>query len=97
MFHHVAMFRFNEGTTAEQVAAVGTGLATLPDQIDVLVAYRFGPDAGVTPGSWDFVVIADLADASDYPVYKNDPAHVAVVNDVIAPIVAQAARVQFVT
>lgn len=96
MFHHVAMFRFKEGTTAEQVEAVDTALAALPDQIDVLLGYQFGPDAGVTEGSWDFVVIADLADASGYPVYKNHPAHVAAVDDVIAPIVAEAARVQFV-
>jgi len=97
MFHHVAMFRFKDGTTAEQIEAVGTALGALPDQIDVLLGYRFGPDAGITEGSWSFVVIADLADSSDYPSYKNHPAHVAVVNDLIAPIVAQAARVQFET
>lgn len=97
MFHHVAMFRFEEGTTDAQVAAVTAGLAALPDQIDVLVGYRFGPDAGVTEGSWDYVVVADLRDADAYPVYRDHPVHRAVVNDLIAPLVVEAARVQFVT
>jgi hypothetical protein len=97
MFHHVAMFRFKDGTTAEQVSAVDTALAALPDQIDVLAGYRFGPDAGVTEGSWDYIVIADLADASDFPAYRNHPAHAAAVADVISPIVAESARVQFET
>jgi len=96
MFHHVAMFRFIDGTTDDQIAAVTAGLAALPDEIDVLTGYRFAPDAGVTDGSWDYVVIADLPDAAAYPVYKNHPAHVAAVRDLISPIVAEAARVQFV-
>jgi len=97
VFHHVAMFRFKEETTADQVAAVTEALAALPDAIDVLSGYRFAPDAGVTEGSWDYVVIADLPDADAYLTYKNHPAHRAVVEDLIAPIVREAARVQFTT
>jgi len=97
VFHHVAMFKFEDGTTAEQVAAVTAGLAALPDAIDVLAGYRFAPDAGVTEGSWDYVVIADLPDADAYLTYKNHPAHRAVVDELIAPIVREAARVQFTT
>ena len=95
MFHHVAMFRFKEGTTAGQVDAAAAALAALPSQIDVLMGYRFGPDAGVTEGSWDFAVVADLADAGDFPTYRDHPAHRAVVTDFMAPIIAEGARVQF--
>jgi len=95
MFHHVAMFKFKDGTTPEQVTAVTAGLARLPDEIDVLAGYRFAPDAGVTEGSWDYVVIADLPNANAYLAYKNHPAHIAAVRELIAPIVAEATRVQF--
>ena len=95
MIHHVAMFRFNEGTTAEQIAAATTALATLPAQIDVLVGYKFGPDARITDGSWDFVVVADLANADDFVTYRDHPAHRAVVTNFMAPIIAEGARVQF--
>jgi hypothetical protein len=95
MFHHVAMFCFNEGTTAEQIDAATAALAALPAQIAVLIGYRFGPDAGITEGSWDYVVVADLADAGDFPTYRDHPAHRAIVTDFMAPIIAEGARVQF--
>lgn len=97
MFHHVALFRFKEGTTEKQIDVVTAALDALPDQITVLAGYRFGRDAGITDGSWDYAVVADVSDAIDYPAYRDHPAHRAVVNDLIAPLVAEAARVQFET
>ncbi len=97
MFHHVAMFRFKEGTTVEQVDAATAALAALPSQIDVLIGYRFGPDAGVTDGSWDYAVVADVADAADFVTYRDHPTHRAVVTDFMSPIIAEGARVQFET
>jgi hypothetical protein len=95
MIHHVAMFRFKEGTTAEQVDAAEAALAALPAQIDVLVDYKFGSDLGLTDGSWDFVVVADVADAADFATYRDHPAHRAVVTNFMAPIIDKGARVQF--
>ncbi|MEA2023094.1 MAG: Dabb family protein [Actinomycetota bacterium] len=95
MFHHVAMFRFKEGTTAEQVDAATTALRALPSQIDVLTRYKCGPDAGITDGSWDYVVVADVADSDDFATYRDHPAHRAVVTDFMAPIIAEGVRVQF--
>ncbi|MEN8235774.1 MAG: Dabb family protein [Actinomycetota bacterium] len=97
MFHHVAMFRFAEGTTDEQVDAVDAALAALPGVIDVLVGYRFGRDAGVTDGAWDYVVVADLAGSEDFPTYRDHPQHRAIVEDVVKPLVVEAARIQFET
>ena len=97
MFHHVAMFRFKEGTTAEQVDAATAALRALPSKIDVLIGYRHGPDAGITDRSWDYVVVADVANAADFVTYRDHPAHRAVVTDFMAPIIAEGARVQFET
>lgn len=94
MFHHMAMFRFNPGTTKDQIDSITDGLASLPDQIDVLSGYRFGPDAGIAEGSWDYGVAADFADETHYAAYSNHPAHVAVIKDRIAPVVSEIARVQ---
>ena len=95
MIRHVALFRFKEWTTAEQVAAAAPALAGLPAQIDVLVDYKFGSDAGLTDGSWDFVVVADVADAAAFATYRDHPAHRAVVTNFMAPIIDEGARVQF--
>ncbi len=95
MIHHVAMFRFKEGTTTEQVEAATAALEALPAQIDVLVEYRCGFDLGVMDGTWDFVVVADVADTDDFVTYRDHPAHRAVVTDFMAPIIAEGARIQF--
>ncbi len=95
MIHHVAMFRFKEGTTAEQVDAAAEALNALPAQIDVLIDYKCGSDLGLMDGTWDFVVAADVANADDFVTYKDHPAHRAVVTNFMAPIIAEGARIQF--
>ena len=95
MIHHVAMFRFNEGTTTEQVNAAAEALNALPPQIDVLIGYKCGADLGLMDGTWDFVVVADVANTDDFITYKDHPAHRAVVTNFMAPIIAEGARVQF--
>lgn len=95
MFHHMVMFRFKDDTTEDEIDAITAGLAALPSQIDVLGNYRFGPDAGITEGSWDYGVAADFTDEGHYPEYSSHPAHVAVFKERIAPVVEEIARVQF--
>jgi hypothetical protein len=95
MFHHMVMFRFRAGTSEDQIDAITDGLASLPGKIDVLSGYRFGPDAGITDGSWDYGVAADFVDEAHYPDYSSHPAHVTVFKDRIAPVVDEIARVQF--
>ncbi len=95
MIHHVAMFRFKEGTTSEQVDAATAALEALPSQIDVLVGYKCGSDLGLMDGTWDFVVVADVENADDFITYRDHPAHRAVVTNFMAPIIAEGARIQF--
>ena len=95
MLRHVALLRFKPETTNKQVEAAMEALSVLPDQIDVLRKFRFGPDARITEGAWDFAVVAVLDNADDYVAYRDDPAHVAVLRDYLAPLISEAARIQF--
>jgi hypothetical protein len=95
MLRHIALFRFKPETTDEQIEAAVVALSTLPDQIDVLRKFRFGPDVGITDGAWDFAVVAVLDGADDYAIYRDHPSHVAVLRDYVAPLISEAARVQF--
>jgi hypothetical protein len=95
MFRHVAMFRWVEGATDAQVSAVEAGLSELPGRIPTLRAYRFGRDAGINQGNFDFVVVADFDDVDGYLRYRDDPAHQAVLAELIRPILAERAAVQF--
>lgn len=95
MFHHIVMFRFRTGTTPEQIEAITEGLSSLPGKIDVLEHYRFGTDAGITDGAWDYGVSARFTTEADYLLYASHPAHVDVIRTTITPVVDEIARVQF--
>ena len=94
---HVAMFRFAEGTTDDQRAALAAGLAVMPAATGAIAAdrYRHGPDVGLNPASWDYVVVADFASADDYLTYRDHPDHRALIRDLVEPIVAERASVQY--
>lgn len=95
MLRHVAMFRFVEGTDAARVGRLTAALDALPEQIDEIVAYEFGPDLGLSDGAHDYVVVADFDDVDGWRAYRDHPAHRAVIDDLLAPILAERAVVQF--
>jgi hypothetical protein len=86
--------RWAEGTTEAQIEAVIEAVATLPSIIPEIVHFRFGRDAKVNEGNFDFAVVADFADADGYRVYRDDPAHRAMIDEKIKPILAERAAIQ---
>lgn len=92
---HVAMFKWAEGTTTGQQDEVAARLSELPGLIPEIREYGVGPDMGLSPGTYDFVVVGDFADREAYQAYRDHPAHRAVVDECIAPIVAERAVVQY--
>lgn len=96
-FRHVVMFRFAAAATDERRAALAAGLATMSAATGALAesAYRHGPDLGLNPASWDYVVVADFASADRYLVYRDHPDHRALIRDLVEPIVVERASVQY--
>lgn len=92
---HVALFRFAEHATPADVQAVTDALAGLPAEIDALLAYRVGPDLGLTDGSWDYAVVAEFADEAGYEQYRTHPRHADVRDRLIVPLLADRANVQY--
>lgn len=95
MFRHVVMFQWKPDTTEADRGAVSDALAGLPAAIDTLRTYRIGPDAGLAPDNWDFVIVADFDDEAGYLVYRDHPAHQAVIAEAIKPAIAARAAVQY--
>lgn len=94
---HLVLLRFHPGTSPEQVAAIATALRTLPGQIPELGTYLVGPDLAISDGTYDFGIAADFASQADYETYRDHPAHQAVIHELIAPLVAERAAVQYAT
>jgi len=95
VIRHVVMVRFTDDMTDEQKESLRAGLGRLPDLIPVIRAYRFGDDAGLNEGNYDFVVTADFDDADGYLAYRDHPDHKKLVTELLAPFVAHRAAVQF--
>jgi hypothetical protein len=95
LFRHVVLFTWTEEATEEQKRVVQAELAKMPSAIEAIRAYRYGPDAGINPANSDYAVVADFDDAAGYIAYRDHPAHRAMVERYMTPIVAGRAAVQF--
>jgi len=94
-FRHVVMMRWADGVTEAQLTALIEGLSRLPGQIPEIRHYTFGRDAGLNEGNHDFVIVAEFADVEDYKVYRDHPDHLALINDLLKPILGSRAAVQY--
>ena len=95
VFRHAALFRWSEDTTRDEVEAIAEGLARLPSSVPELRDYRFGEDAGLVDGNWDFAVVADFDDADGWMAYREHPEHQRVLSEQIRPVAAERAAVQY--
>jgi hypothetical protein len=94
---HAVLFRFVDGVTDEQVAALGEGLAGLPPRIAEIRDYSFGSDLGLASTTWDYAVVADFDSAEDYTTYRDHPDHRTIVTELVEPISVERVAVQFQT
>ncbi len=95
MLRHVVLFRWAPGTTDAQVASVTEGLAALPAAVAEIRSYRFGPDLGLSDGSFDFALVADFADRAAWETYRDHPVHRAFIAEHITPVLADRAVAQY--
>lgn len=94
---HVVMFQWADGLGDDHVQRVKDGLNSLPGQIEQIRSYVHGTDVGITPGNFDYVLVADFDDADDFAVYRDHPVHQQFIADVIVGNVANRAAVQYET
>lgn len=94
---HVAMFRFAAGVTDEQRRSVAAGLAEVAASVPTIRSYAFGPDLDLREGTWDWAVVADFDDVAGFEAYRDDPRHLRLISEVLQPILAERAGVQFTT
>ena len=95
MFRHVALFKWSSEATEAQKQAVHDSLLRLPDHIAELRAYRVGADAGLVDGNWEYAVVADFDDVDGWRTYTDHPEHQRILAEVIRPVVAERAAVQY--
>lgn len=95
MLRHVVLMRWKPGTSADQKQAVREGLAALPAAIPQIRSYQFGDDLAIAEGNFEFAIVADFEDRSDFRAYAADDAHQQLIAERIRPILQERAAVQF--
>ena len=94
MIRHVVLLTWKDGTAPDQVSAIETALARMPEVMPFIRRYEMGRDLGIS-GSHDFAIVADFDNEADYRAYAEHPDHVAVLTDLLGPVVETKARVQY--
>ena len=89
------VFSWTDEASAEQKQQVKDSLATLPSLVPTLRSLELGADIGVNEGNFDFAVTASFDDLDGYLAYRDNPEHRAMIRDLVTPITAQRAAVQF--
>ncbi len=88
MIRHTVLLKLTDSATNADTSAIIAALGTLPEQIPDIRDYRFGLDAGLAEGNYDVSVTADFEDPDGYMNYATHPAHLKVIEDHIAPVLA---------
>jgi hypothetical protein len=95
MFRHIVLLTLSSGAPDGAAGAIVDGLSTLPARIDEIRSYSIGTDAGVNQGNADVSVVADFDDRDGYLVYRDHPAHRAVIDERITPVLESRSAIQY--
>lgn len=96
-FRHVAMFRWAEHVGAEHVQRVREAFDELAELVPGLRHHTHGSDVGVSVGTFDYLVVADFDSVADWRTYRDHPAHVLLVEELITGHVVDRAGGQYQT
>jgi hypothetical protein len=95
VIRHLVMFRWKEGTTADDLAAIAAGLDLMPAAVPSIRGYTHGPSLRVADGEWDYAIVADFDDVAGWKAYDDHPEHDRVRGQIIRPHIADRAAVRF--
>ena len=84
MITHVVFFKFKPETTPEEIQHLADGLGGLPQQIEEIREFRFGPDVIHSDRSYDFGLVSSFDDLDALQRYQVHAEHQKVVAHVKA-------------
>jgi hypothetical protein len=93
VIRHVVLLTIDPSApTAPQV--IVEALRELPAAIPELRSYEVGVDLGLADGNATVAVVADFDDVDGYTTYRDHPAHRAVIEELISPVLVARTAVQ---
>lgn len=95
MIRHCVLLGVAEGTDRQVLDAIVDALRELPAAIPEIRSYEVGVDLGWRDGNAQIGIVAGFDDEEGWRTYVEHPAHVAVIEQHIAPVVTSRQAVQF--
>ncbi len=75
MIKHIIFFKFNAGTTEQDIETLAEGLGSLPSAIPEIRSYQFGPDVVRSERAYDFALVSSFDDLEALRRYSAHPEH----------------------
>ncbi len=95
IFRHTLLMKFTDEATPDQIRSLLEALLGIPDEMGFIRRYEPGLDLGLVEASFDMALVADFDSEEDWRSYNSHPAHLALVDEHLRPILAKAVRVQY--
>ena len=67
----------------------------MPDSISEILRYDHGPDLELRDGNFDYVLVAEFADAQAFERYVSHPEHQRFVRERLTPAASERVAVQY--
>ncbi len=94
-FRTVALYRWADHVDDDHVARLEAALAELTAEVPAVRSLTHGTDTGATGGSFDYVVVIDVATAEDWRSVRDHPGYILLVEELVTNHVVDQAVAQF--
>ena len=94
MFQHIGVLTLVESATETQREALAQALRDLVGQVPGLTAAKVLTDAGIREGNADVLFAMSFDTQDSWAAYGTHPAHVAVVEDHVKPVLTSKVFIQ---
>ena len=95
MIRHVVVFTWSEAADDERRRGIVEALRRLREDVGGMTSLVVAPDAGLSEGNADAVLIAEFDDVGSFHRYAQDPVHLAVLAEHVRPWLAVRSAVQY--
>jgi hypothetical protein len=93
-FRHIVLLTLADDAPEGRADEIVTALRGLPADIPELRSYVVGLDLGLHEANSTIAVVADTDDQAGWEAYRDHPAHRAVIDELITPVLVGRAAVQ---
>ena len=92
---HMVMIKYHRDVTGDQKQALVDGLAKMPQVMEFIRRYEYGPDLRLGDNTYDFGLVADFDSENDWRRYTSNPDHQILVHNLIRPVAEELVSIQY--